>query len=58
MDITEKVKKLVAAAGKLKPGVVHISVKHDDGCPALKTERLADCTCDPDFKVMKSDASL
>jgi hypothetical protein len=56
MDINEKIQKLIAAAGELKPGVKHILVQHDDGCPALKTESLADCTCNPDFKIKKPDA--
>lgn len=56
MDIAEKIQKLIAEAGKLKPGLMHIEVKHDDDCPALKTESLLDCTCKPDFKVMKPDA--
>lgn len=29
----------------LRPGLFIMEVKHDDGCPALETQRLADCTC-------------
>lgn len=50
MDDTGKILKLIAAAGEIKPGVVLIEIKHDEDCPALKTNRLADCTCNPDFK--------
>lgn len=47
-DISEKLKLIIDAAGKLSPGsVTHIGVKHDDGCLAIKTQRLADCTCQP-----------
>jgi len=47
MDINEKIQKIIEAAGD---GVKHISVKHDDGCPAIKTKNLLDCTCDPDIE--------
>jgi hypothetical protein len=56
MDSTEKIQMLIAAAGELKPGVAHIEVKHDDDCPAIKTQKLVDCTCDPDFIMMKTEA--
>jgi hypothetical protein len=56
MDINEKIQKIIEAAGDIKPGVKHISVKHDDCCPAIKTKNLLDCTCDPDIKKMKPDA--
>jgi hypothetical protein len=56
-DVTEKIQGLIQAAGELKPGTVtHIDVKHLDGCPAIRTQRLVDCTCNPDFKVMRPDA--
>ncbi len=51
---TEKIKMIIEAAGELKPGVVHIEVKHDDDCPAIKTNRLADCTCDPKYEMITS----
>lgn len=54
--LEEKIQKLVAAAGEIKPGVVHIEVKHDDGCPAIQTHSLTDCICNPDFKVKRPDA--
>ena len=57
MDITKKFQKAIEAAGKLNRGVVtHIEAKHDDDCPAIKTQNLTDCTCNPDFQVMKPDA--
>ena len=55
-ELKEKVYKMGVAAGKLKPGVAHIEVKHDDGCPAIRTNSLVDCTCTPDFKLMKPEA--
>jgi len=51
--LKEKINRMIAAAGKLIPGVMHLRVKHDDGCPAIETQSLADCTCKPDFKVVK-----
>jgi hypothetical protein len=48
--LKEKIYRMIEAAGELSPGVTHIEVKHDDGCPALKTHSLADCICEPDFK--------
>lgn len=43
--------------GAITPGkVTHISVQHDAGCPALKTQNLADCICDFDVGVKKADA--
>ena len=32
------------------PGVYLQAVRHDDGCPALTTQRLLDCRCDPEFR--------
>jgi len=45
-DISDKLIKIIEAAGKLEPGTItHIEVKHETGCKALKTHRLIDCTC-------------
>lgn len=52
-NLDKKIEKILAAVGKVKPGsVVHVSVEHDDGCRALKTQRLSDCTCKPDIERM------
>lgn len=52
-DITEKLKLIIDAVGKLTPGTVtHISVLHDDDCPTLHTGSFKDCTCTPDIKRM------
>jgi hypothetical protein len=49
--IVDTIQRLVLAA-QVKPGSVnHIYLRHDDHCPALKSESLADCTCDPDIEV-------
>ncbi len=29
----------------LKPGVYVLNIQHDDGCPTIRTQRNADCTC-------------
>jgi hypothetical protein len=52
-DIDEKIKRVIKAAGKIKTGdKVHITILHDDDCPAIKTESLADCKCQPVIKRM------
>jgi len=56
MDIEKKVIKMLEALGSLKPGMAQVSVRHDDSCPALKTDLLRDCTCEPDIQVMMPDA--
>jgi len=50
-DFEKKLKAVIDAAGKIKPGqAMHINVLHDAGCRALKTKRLSDCTCKPIIK--------
>jgi hypothetical protein len=51
MDFDEKIKKMMLAAGRFEPGIKEVEIRHDDGCPAIKTQNLRDCTCDPDFEV-------
>ena len=54
----EKINRVMAAMSSrsLIPGTVtHVSVKHDPGCPALRTENLQDCTCEPDVETMRRD---
>ncbi len=45
-------KKLVRLheSGALPEGMVHLEVRHDDACPALRPGR-GYCTCDPDLLV-------
>jgi hypothetical protein len=39
------------AAEHAEPGGVYVQpIAHDDGCPALTTQRLADCRCEPWFR--------
>jgi thiamine phosphate synthase YjbQ (UPF0047 family) len=52
MDITEKIQKMIEAAGQLKSGVLHMVVNHDNDCPAINTQNLVDCTCNPEFKAV------
>lgn len=44
-----KAERLRAVLGEhTQPGrVYYLRVEHDDGCPAIDTQRLPDCTCDP-----------
>ena len=28
-----------------KPGVYILNIRHDDGCPTIRTQRMSDCTC-------------
>ena len=54
-NLDEKIEKILVAVGNVKPGdVVHVSIEHDDGCRALRTNRLSDCTCRPDVERMSS----
>lgn len=48
---SDKLERLVAVAAEHStgPAVYRMSVGHDDNCPALETQRLADCTCEPTF---------
>ena len=52
MKLTPTTLDKLRLATPLKPGIYHINVAHDEGCPALKSERLADCTCDPDVRLV------
>jgi len=53
-DLNDRMERIKEMVGPLKPGeVIHVSVKHDDGCPSLLTGRLIDCTCNPDIESMK-----
>jgi hypothetical protein len=45
-----------AAAFKLgKPGLTIVQMAHDDGCPAIRTHRDADCRppCRPEFWLVR-----
>lgn len=47
-----------ACAQHLKPGLAILQVCHDDGCPAMTTQRDADCdpkVCKPDFYLVRPD---
>lgn len=35
----------LAPHANLKPGLYIMEVEHDNGCPALRTQRMGDCTC-------------
>jgi hypothetical protein len=48
----EKIIEALIKVGGETPGKVNdVYMSHDDGCPALKTNNIVDCTCDPDIKV-------
>jgi len=51
LDLQKKIDRIIQAIGRIEPGTVrHVSIKHDDDCPALITQRLTDCTCNPDVE--------
>jgi hypothetical protein len=54
-NLEEKINKIVDTFKDAKPGVVtHVFIKHDVDCPALVTQNLTDCNCDPEInKVLK-----
>jgi hypothetical protein len=33
-----------------EPGVYRLEVRHDPACRALRTQSLADCTCEPEMR--------
>jgi hypothetical protein len=56
MTKVERILEVLEATGQLKPGeVLHVNIQHDTGCPALLTQCLSDCICEPDIKVMNHD---
>jgi hypothetical protein len=55
MELQEKIDQILKLMGR-KTGITHIQILHDDGCPALETRRLQDCTCNPEIRKMRFDA--
>jgi len=54
-SLNKKIDGIIEALGQIEPGaVIHVSIEHDDGCPALRTHNLKDCNCEPDIKQMSS----
>lgn len=47
LTLAERIQLIVESIGQTPEGISHIEVRHQDGCPALKTKRLSDCTCQP-----------
>ncbi len=43
----------VSPHAQLKPGVYVLEIRHDDGCPTLRTQRGGDCTCKEVDQVIK-----
>lgn len=55
-QLVERIQQVIRMAGKLKHGIVtHVQVLHGAGCPAIKTQRLADCVCVTDIYVAKPE---
>ena len=50
LTLEEKINRIVEAFGGPKHIPLHVSVKHDKGCPALKTNCLMDCNCNFDVE--------
>jgi hypothetical protein len=54
-DISEILRKVILAAGQIVPGSkTHILVRHENECPALKTQRISDCVCSPEIKKIEA----
>lgn len=49
---SDKLERLVAVAQEHStgPGVYRLAVAHDPGCPAIETQSLADCRCEPELR--------
>lgn len=51
MKLEEKINKIVDTFKEVEPGsVAHVTVKHDLTCPAIKTQNLTDCNCEPEIQ--------
>jgi hypothetical protein len=37
-----------------QPGLYILKVEHDDDCPALRTQRMEDCRCRPNYRLIKT----
>ncbi len=48
-DLNFKLCKMAALVAGKKPDIYHIDVRHADGCPAIKTGSMRDCTCEPEM---------
>ena len=48
----DRLDRLVAVATEhAEPGGVYVQcIAHDDWCPTLRTQRLVDCRCEPEFR--------
>jgi hypothetical protein len=56
-NLEETISKIVNTFKDAKPGVVtHVFIKHDADCPALVTQNLTDCNCDPEINKGNDDA--
>jgi len=51
--LEKKIQKMIETVREIKPGVFNIEVIHSPDCPSIITQSLSDCTCEPDFKVLK-----
>jgi hypothetical protein len=53
-ELEQKLEKILQVCAGIKPGdIVHVSIEHDDRCPALLTHNLADCTCKPNIRKVR-----
>lgn len=51
MNLEEKINKIVDTFKEAEPGsVAHVIIKHDLNCPAISTQNLTDCTCEPEIQ--------
>ena len=50
MTDLEKINKIVGAFKDVTPGsIIHVTIKHDADCPAIRTKSLSDCRCEPEI---------
>ena len=54
-NLDNKILEILKQVGVPEPGVHHLAILHDDDCPALKTQNLKDCNCEPEIKRMSSN---
>ena len=58
MTLEEKIAKMESVARTATrdgAGIADVWVRHDHACPALRTGRIVDCTCDPDIETYEKN---
>lgn len=50
-NLQEKLTRLFQVAKNFPPGaILDVDLAHDPGCPAIRSGRISDCSCQPEFR--------